>query len=247
MRSSTSFAALSVLASVAVVTAAPFPTIYARAPPGTVQDLTNKENRMQNLKAADTRLQGKETNLQNKINANLNNPGASAATIGNEEKRLQSLKNKDAGIKAREGRVGAGINKDLNQLKARYLEEFEELVARAPPGTVQDLTNKENRMQNLKAADSRLQGKETNLQNKINANLNNPGASAVTIGNEEKRLQSLKNKDAGVKAKEGRVGAGINKDLNQLKARDVDLLLEARDILEEIEARGLWDELNELD
>ncbi|KAJ7593539.1 hypothetical protein C8J56DRAFT_1024128 [Mycena floridula] len=219
--------------------------LVARAPPGTVKDLANKENRLQNLKATDARLQGKENGVQNQINKDLKN-GASAVKIGNEEKRLQNLKNKDANVKAKENRVGGKINADLKALKARYLEEYEELVARAPPGTVKDLANKENRLQNLKATDARLQGKENGVQNQINKDLKN-GASALKIGNEEKRLQSLKNKDANVKAKENRVGGKINADLKALKARDVDLLLDARDLLDEIEARGLWDDLNELD
>ncbi|KAJ7586102.1 hypothetical protein C8J56DRAFT_1164551 [Mycena floridula] len=225
MRSSTTFMTMTVLAAVAV-SAAPYPAIYARAPgDGTVKDLTAQENRLQRLKGADKRIQGKEADLQKQINTDLKN-GASAAKIGAEEIRLNNLKNKDARIQKTEQRVQNNIKTDVKKLGTRDLDF--ELEARAPgDGTVKDLTAQENRLQRLKGADKRIQGKEADLQKQINTDLKN-GASAAKIGAEEIRLNNLKNKDARIQKTEQRVQNNIKTDVKKLGTRDLDFELEAR-------------------
>jgi len=221
--------------------------IVARAPGGTVKDLTNQENRLQRLKGADQRVQKQEKNLQGQINKDLKAGKPNANKIGQEELKMQGLKNKDTRIQGKEKAVSKNIKNDVKRLSRREFEEEFEIVARAPGGTVKDLTNQENRLQRLKGADQRVQKQEKNLQGQINKDLKAGKPNANKIGQEELKMQGLKNKDTRIQGKEKAVSKNIKNDVKRLSRRDEDLILEARDIFEAIEERGLWDEINELD
>jgi len=219
--------------------------IVARAP-GTVQDLTNKENRLQRLKGADKRVQGQEKADQAQLNRDLSGKKPNANKVGQDEIKMAGLKAKDARIQGKEKNVSKGISSDVKRLSSREFEEEFEIVARAP-GTVQDLTNKENRLQRLKGADKRVQGQEKADQAQLNRDLSSKKPNANKVGQDEINLAGLKAKDARIQGKEKNVAKGINNDVKLLSRRDEELILEARDILEAIEERGLWDEINELD
>ncbi|KAJ7588863.1 hypothetical protein C8J56DRAFT_940183, partial [Mycena floridula] len=104
MRSSTTFATLSLLVSLAMITAAP-----AQSPQSTIKDLTKEENQLQGLKGSDKKLDGQTSGLSKDINKEL-------ATIGKQEGKLAGLKSKDAAVEKKEKAAGKKINSDVKQL-----------------------------------------------------------------------------------------------------------------------------------
>ncbi|KAJ7588891.1 hypothetical protein C8J56DRAFT_940239 [Mycena floridula] len=117
MRSSTTFTALSLLVSVAIVAAAP--SLQTRGPKDTIKDLTHEENHLQGLKKADKRVQGKEKKLEAKIQKNSRAGKAGAAKVAKEKGAMKKLKQADGGIQKKEKKVGKKIKGDVKKLRAR--------------------------------------------------------------------------------------------------------------------------------
>ncbi|KAJ7586068.1 hypothetical protein C8J56DRAFT_891908 [Mycena floridula] len=133
MHSSTTFATLSLLVSLAMITAAP-----VQSPQSTIKDLTKEENQLQSLKGSDRKLDGSTSALNKDINKEL-------ATVDKQEGKLTGLKSKDTAVEKKEKAAGKKINSDVKQLGIEQLRSISRRNAPSRPS----LTKPEQTPSNL--------------------------------------------------------------------------------------------------